>query len=95
MKVGRIFRGSDFNGVALQLCSMWDLQKRPKDLPKMELMVMSALGWKIQTVTAATVLDTLACLLDFQDSMQNDSCQQMHIVRETCKLILARALRGK
>jgi len=60
----------------------------------MELMVMSALGWKVQTVTAATVLDTLCCLLHVNGSMQDNSCEQMHVFRETCKLILAKALRG-
>jgi len=88
----------------VQLCNLWDLYKRPKDLAAMELLVMGAMEWRIQAVTPAAVLDILACLLDFQgdgpegqlqDEVVEDACQRMHMVRETSKLILAKALRGE
>jgi hypothetical protein len=82
------------NYVNLQLSLLWDVEKRPKDLPKMELAVLSTLGWKVQTVTAAAMLDTLVCLLEFQGNKEFDSIEQTYVVRENCKLVLAKALRG-
>lgn len=68
----------------------------PGCLGEVELMVLSALGWSIQDVTVASVLDTLVCLLGYeQSSLYKSGCyEQMHVVRESCRLLLAKALRG-
>lgn len=80
----------------MQLAACWGLPTHLGDLRKMELMVLSALGWRIQDVTAATVLDTLVCLLNFKHSsaLHTGCYKQMHLIRESSKLLLAKAFRG-
>ena len=69
----------------------------PANLGEVELMVMSALGWSTQDVTVASVLDVLVCLLGYeQSSSYKSGCyEQMHVIRESCRLLLAKAFRGK
>ena len=69
----------------------------PGNLGQVELMVLSALGWSIQDVTVASVLDTLVCLLGYeQSSSYKSGCyEQMHVVRESSRLLLAKAFRGE
>lgn len=66
------------------------------NLGQVELMVMSVLGWGMQDVTAAKVLDTLICLLGYEHTSVNTAgCyEQMHVVRESCRLLIAKAFRG-
>ena len=72
------------------------LLEHPKDLFQMELMILSCMDWQIHAVTSASILDTLICLLGYQQnsSVLADSFEQMHSVKESCKLLLAKTLRG-
>ena len=67
------------------------------NLSQVELLVLTALGWGIQDVTPVSVLDTLICLLGYeQSSTYKAGCyEQMHVVRESCRLLIAKAFRGK
>ena len=79
-----------------QLEACWELDTRLGDLRKVELMVLTALDWRTHDLTAASVLDTLVCLLGYQQNsvFQTGCYEQMHVVRESCRLLLAKALRG-
>lgn len=80
----------------MQLAPFWRVTlQHPEELRAVELAVLAAVGWRLQTVTAASVLDTVICLLDYQQSNLPSWYEQMHLLRESSRFLVARALRGE
>lgn len=65
------------------------------DLTRMELTVLSVLGWKTLRLTAANFLEPLVSLLDLDSTDFEGSLQLACVVCEGAKIVLARALRGQ
>ena len=81
----------------MQFAAHWGLEIHPGHLRQVELFVLSTLEWRTHDVTAAAILDTLVCLLGYQHSstLQLGCYKQMHTLRESSKLLLAKAFRGR
>ena len=80
----------------LQAAMFWDVPHHSADIKRMELAVLSALEWRTWAVTVANLLDPLIFSLDLLEPAPaaESSYEKLYILRESCKLILAKTLRG-
>lgn len=71
------------------------LESTVADLKRMEVTVLTALDWRVLTVTAVSVLDPLVGLLQWQHpALHGVGFELALLASEGSKVLIAKALRG-
>lgn len=80
----------------LQMAMFGSAPEQPANLFRMEMHVLTSLGWRAMGVTAASMVPPLMCLINFSHPavVEHGCGRTVALLQEGCKNVISKCMKG-